>query len=138
MEKIFRDALLRVLEDGTFKNTRALSQAADVDQPGLSRFLKTMGYGRDSSPPSLKKGSLSLQTVSKLVDCMGGVLVFPWDSTEASCRSELAKAKAIIKAQEEEIIGLKAQNSAFMKLIGDRLDYRSIANPDDGKNKNFA
>lgn len=138
MEKIFRDALLRVLEDGTFKNTRALSQAADVDQPGLSRFLKTMGYGRDSSPPSLKKGSLSLQTVSKLVDCMGGMLVFPWDSTEASCRNELVKAKKLIEEQEREIIGLKAQNSVFLKLISDRLDQHIFITTEEQKNKNSA
>ncbi len=126
MEKNFRGALLRVLGDGTFKNTRALSQAAEVDQAGLSRFLKTMGYGRTDAPPSLTKGSLNLQTVSKLVDCMGGVLVFPWDSPEASCRHELEKAKEQLKAQEREIIELKAQNSAFMKLISDRLDQRPI------------
>lgn len=138
MEKIFRDALLRVLGDGTFKNTRALSQAADVDQPGLSRFLKTMGYGRTSAPPSLKKGSLSLQTVSKLVDCMGGVLIFPWDSVEASCRHELEKAKELLKKQEREIIELRAKNSTLMQLISDRLDQRTITQKDNGENKNCA
>lgn len=138
MEKNFREALLRVLEDGTFKNTRALSQAAEVDQAGLSRFLKTMGYGRTDTPPSVTKGSLNLQTISKLVDCMGGVLVFPWDSTEASCRHELEKAKKLLKEQEQEIIELKAQKSALKELISDRLDQRPIAPEEPRQNKSCA
>ena len=137
MEKIFRRALLKVLEDGTFKNTRALAQAAEVDQAGLSRFLKTMGYGRTDAPPSLTKGSLNLQTVSKLVDCMGGTLVFPWDSPEASYRHELEKAKEQLKAQKLELIKLKAQKSALKELISDRLDQHSFAT-DAQKNKNCA
>lgn len=138
MEKIFRRALLKVLEDGTFKNTRALAQAAEVDQAGLSRFLKTMGFGRTDAPPSLTKGSLNLQTVSKLVDCMGGTLVFPWDSPEASYRHELEKTKEQLKAQERELIELKAQNSALMKLISDRLNQPAIVLEDAQQNKNCA
>lgn len=133
MEKIFRGALLRVLGDGTFKNTRALSQAAEVDQAGLSRFLKTMGYGRTDAPPSLTKGSLNLQTISKLVDCMGGVLVFPWDSSEASCRCELEKAKEKIKEQEEELVGLRRIEKKYDELI-DKMVSKQPDEPRQNKN----
>ena len=68
---------------------------------------------------------------------MGGTLVFPWDSPEASYRHELEKAKEQLKAQKLELIKLKAQKSALKELISDRLDQHSFAT-DAQKNKNCA
>lgn len=128
MEKKFREALLKVLQDGTFKNVRALALAAEVDQGGLSRFLATMGYGGKGEVPKLAKGNLNLQTVSKLVDSMGGVLIFPWELQGNSSKSELIEAQRIIDEQKEEIKKIQTERDAFenilLKRISSPVEYR--------------
>lgn len=130
MEKKFREALLHVLEDGTFKNVRALALEADVDQAGLSRFLATMGFGGKSDVPKLAKSSLNLQSVSKLMDTMGGTVVFPWEETELTnqdnskqtqrikdLEEELAQLKVKLDAQNDELIELRGIDKKFDKLL---------------------
>lgn len=105
MEKKFRDALLKVVENGVFKNISALCAAADVDQAGVSAFIKTTKFyaGLSQQKPGRPKQNMNLEVVSKLVDAMQGELVFPWDSSENQTimpeyvRRQLAEKDEIIK-----------------------------------------
>lgn len=122
MEKRFREALLKVLADKTFKNVSALCGAANVDQGGVNAFILTMKYrAGERSEPARIKDNMNLDVVSKLVDAMGGELVFPWDSPEANSRQELEKANKEIARKDEEIIGLRAKNETLLQLVRDRL-----------------
>lgn len=119
METKFREALLKVLEDGTFKNVLSFANVAGVDQGGLSKFLKAMGYGgKKVDPLSPPKDNMNLKTVSKLVDCMGGVLVFPWDATTPTLQRDLDQARKQLEIQEKELIESRAVIKAFKEVLG--------------------
>lgn len=51
----FRKALLKVLQDGTFKNARALAVEAEVDQGGLSKFLAAMEENDENEEGTTKQ-----------------------------------------------------------------------------------
>ncbi|MGE9984858.1 hypothetical protein [Desulfovibrio sp. SGI.169] len=139
MEKKFRGALLKVLEDKTFKSVNVLCGEAGVDHAGIVNFVNTMKFQAGECPePSRVKNNLNLDVVSKLIDVMGGELVFPWDSPEAECQSQLKKFREENENLKMEIVKLKAQKEAFMELIGDKFAASSTAPEEPRQNKSCA
>lgn len=134
--KKFRKALVKVLQDGTFKNARALAIEAEVDQGGLSKFLAAMEEGdeneeeggRDSTKQTKK--NLTLQTVGKLVDCMGGRLVFPWDASSSCDQVEFDLLKEEYEALKTKFEAVKVKleeaknTSANFEMLAN--EFRSL------------
>lgn len=122
MEKKFREALDKVLSEKIFKNESALCSAAGVDQGGVNKFIRTMKFrlGKGEAPDRLKD-NLNLDIVSKLIDAMGGELLFPWESKEISSHNELQEALKTIEKQKEEIKIISAQRDAFKEVLKERL-----------------
>ena len=120
MEKKFREALLKVLTDKVFKNLSALCGAAGVDQGGINTFINTMKFrAGECAEPNRLKDNLNLDVVSKLIDAMGGELVFPWESPEVGCRSELEKIKLELERKNEIIRTLTAEKDLLRDIIRD-------------------
>ena len=135
MEKKFKNALLKVLDEKTFKNILALSSASGVDQAGLTRFVNTLRAEEEGKEVKNPKDNLNLAAVSKLVDCLGGRLIFPWESPEVVTQNELIEARKTIEEQREEIIALRAVNQAYERLLStNKEDSSSEAPPQ----RNFA
>lgn len=138
MEKKFREALLKVLADKTFKNESALCGAAGVDQGGVNAFIRTMKYRAGQCPePSRIKDNMNLDIVSKLVDVMGGELVFPWDSPEANCHSQLKAMEQKIVEKETTIQDLKSKINILREVIKD-LNSQNVQPDEFRQNKSFA
>ena len=135
MEKKFKNALLKVLDEKTFKNILALSSASGVDQAGLTRFVNTLRAKEEGKEVKNPTDNLNLAAVSKLVDCLGGRLIFPWESPEVVTQNELIEARKTIEEQREEIIALRAVNQAYERLLStNKEDSSSEAPPQ----RNFA
>ena len=126
MEQKIKDALLRVLDNGEYKNVLALGTIAGIDPAGLSRYVNTLRAKIAGDPlPKNPKDSMNLSVASKLVDCLGGNLIFPWESPEACALHELEEAKKQIESQREEIIALRAVNQAYERLLSGRGEEKS-------------
>ncbi len=139
IEQKFIDAVERALKDKKAKNIYELAINSGVDQGGLSVYIRTKrALSGNGDMPARPKNNLHLSMAGKVIDYLGGSLIFPWDSPEASCRHELEKTKKLLKVQERELIELKAQNSALMKLISDRLNQSSIMPENVRQNKDCA
>lgn len=104
-------ALDKVLSEKIIKNERVLCMAAGVDQGGVNKYLKTMRYrlGKGEKPEKLKD-NLNLDIVSKLVDVMGGQLIFPWDENYNDMNAEIAR----LQKENEK---LKADNLLLDKKL---------------------
>lgn len=138
MEKKFREALLKVLADKTFKNESALCAAAGVNQGGVNKFIRTAKFrAGECEQPAHIKDNLNLDIVSKLVDIMGGSLVFPWDSPEAGCSHELENLKKELAEKTTEIKKLETENNLLKQLIRD-IAGKNIRPEDARQNKNCA
>lgn len=120
MEKKFRKALLKVLADKIFKNESALCAAAGVNQGGVNKFIRTAKFrAGECEEPSHLKDNLNLDVVSKLIDVMGGKLIFPWDSQDAGCLHELETIKRELEEKNIIITKLEAENDVLKQLIRD-------------------
>lgn len=111
MEQKFMLALDKVLSEKIIKNERVLCQKAGIDQGGMNKYIKTMRYklGKGEKPEKLKE-NLNLDIVSRLVEVMGGELIFPWDNAYSDEQVQIAKLK-------EEIEALKVKNSELDKQL---------------------
>ncbi len=111
MELKFMQALDKVLSEKIIKNERVLCMTAGVDQGGVNKYLKTMRYrlGKGEKPEKLKD-NLNLDIVSKLVDVMGGQLIFPWDENYNDMNAEIAR----LQKENEK---LKNENSILDKKL---------------------
>ena len=149
MEKKFREALLRVLDDKTFKNESALCEAAGVNQGGFNKYIRTVRFlAGESKEPAQIKENLNLDIVSKLVDAMGGELVFPWDSTEDvqtnaysvkkdDTGGEIARLKRELAQKQKAIETLTTQSETLRTVIKD-ITGRNMRFENDRQNKSCA
>lgn len=82
----------RFLADKKVKNIYQLSIAAGVDQAALSSFMKTHYYekGKGEKPARMKR-DIYLEGAGKVIEYMGGVLIFPWDDTYGDSEAEIAR-----------------------------------------------
>ena len=125
VEEKFKAALVRVLDDGTFKSQTALCAAAGADQGGVSRFIQTAMYNAGKGKkPRLPKENLTLDVVSRLVEAMGGDLVFPWDEGGASASVKvkqlelrLEEAKKAIADLERDMLKKDGEIEGYLKTI---------------------
>lgn len=101
----------RFLADKKAKNIYQLSIAAGVDQAALSSFMKTHYYeqGKGKKPARMKK-DIYLEGAGKVIEYMGGILVFPWDKEESALQVEIARL-------QKEIERLKADNIMLDKQL---------------------
>ena len=142
MEKKFREALLKVLADKTFKNESALCEAAGVNQGGLNKYIRTVKFlAGESKEPAQIKENLNLDIVSKLVDAMGGELVFPWDSMK-SCQENTNSEKTTMDSDETGEIArlqreLAQKQKAIETLTTEKETLRTVIRDITGRNMRF-
>lgn len=100
IQEKFIVAVERFLADKKVKNIYQLSKAADVDQAALSSFMKTHLYekGMGEKPARMKK-DIFLEGAGKVIEYMGGRLVFPWDTENGDLESEIAR----LRRENEEL-----------------------------------
>lgn len=146
MERKFILALDKVLTEKIFKNERVLCSAAGVDQGGFNRFLKTsrfkLGKGERPEKP---KDNLNLDAVSKLVDTMGGRLVFPWDNCDTDTSKEVIELKSKVEQLQKEVAKLKMDlyacekmRDGYENIIRDKLPSYDMVAEGTPKNKSCA
>lgn len=99
------------MADKKAKNIYQLSMAAGVDQAALSSFMKTHYYeqGKGEKPARMKK-DIYLEGAGKVIEYMGGILVFPWDKEEGDPQVEIVRL-------QKEIERLKADNIMLDKQL---------------------
>lgn len=115
METDLRNAVTHALDSGMYRSLHQFALAAGVDYASLFRF--TGG------------GSLKLGSVSKIVDTLGGTLVFPWAATDMDrLRAEKDKLLVELASARDTITGLKAQVEILKELVG-ATPSRSLSPP---------
>lgn len=109
-ERIVR-ALDHALAEKRVKNVTTLCQDAGVDQGSISAYLRTKKFlaGKGEKPARLKP-SIQLEVASRLVDTLGGVLIFPWEEKYGEADAEIALLR-------KEIEKLKAENLLLDKKL---------------------
>lgn len=111
MELKIVDALDRAVAEKRVKNVSTLCQEAGVDQGSISAYLRTKKFLAGQGPqPARLKPSIQLDIASKLVDALGGILIFPWDK-------QYGEAGAEIERLQKEIEKLKAENIILDKKL---------------------
>ena len=61
---------------------------------------------------------IKIDVASKLIDTLGGVLVFPWEeSGTLKLSSEVERLKAEIDNKERELIGLRANVQLLQSML---------------------
>lgn len=85
-EQQFRAAVQRACAV-EYKSANQLAQAAGIDQGSLSKFLRG--------------GGLKIDTASRLLETLGGVVVFPWD--ESGNASQLARMQKALDEMAAEL-----------------------------------
>lgn len=116
METALRNAVTHALNSGMYRSMNQFALAAGVDQASLFRFTEG--------------GSLKLGSVSKIVDTLGGTLVFPWAATDADrLKLENDKLLADLSAARDTITGLKAQVEILKELVGNRAPQTEVSPP---------
>lgn len=93
----------RFLADKKAKNIYQLSMAAGVDQAALSSFMKTHYYeqGKGEKPARMKK-DIYLEGAGKVIEYMGGTLIFPWDNTPDGPEAEVIRLRKEVERLKEE------------------------------------
>lgn len=146
MEQKFMLALDKVLSEKIVKNERVLCQKAGIDQGGMNKYLKTMRYklGKGEKPDKLKE-NLNLDIVSKLVEVMGGELIFPWDraySEEhvliAQLKEEIERLKAENLELDRQLYACEKMRQKFEDMITQRLPSHSDIPAEIRQNKSSA
>ena len=103
-EKKLREAVEHVLGIKMFKSVNQLANVADIEQASLFRFRRG--------------GMIKIDVASKLIDTLGGVLVFPWEeSGTLKLSSEVERLKAEIDNKERELIGLHANVQLLQSML---------------------
>lgn len=103
-EKKLREAVEHVLGIKMFKSVNQLANVADIEQASLFRFRRG--------------GMIKIDVASKLIDTLGGVLVFPWEeSGTLKLSSEVERLKAEIDNKERELIGLRANVQLLQSML---------------------
>lgn len=103
-EKKLREAVEYVLDKKMFKSVNQLANMSGIEQASLFRFRKG--------------GMIKIDVASKLIDMMGGILIFPWEENESSQLSnEIRRLKDENEDKEKELIGLRAQVKVLMDII---------------------
>lgn len=69
-EKKLREAVEYVLDKKMFKSVNQLANMSGIEQASLFRFRKG--------------GMIKIDVASKLIDMMGGILIFPWEKNESN------------------------------------------------------
>lgn len=111
MEGKLVSALDRAVAEKRFKNVSMLCQEAGVDQGSISAYLRTKKFlaGQGKKPARLKP-SIQLDVASKLVDALGGVLIFPWEEKVGEANAEIARL-------QKEVERLKSENTLLDKKL---------------------
>lgn len=105
METDLRNAIKHALDSGMYRSLNQFALASGVDYASLFRFNKG--------------GSLKLCSFSKILDALGGTLVYPWTATDADLlKAENDKLLAELTAARDTITGLKAQVEILKELVG--------------------
>lgn len=103
-EKKLREAVEHVLDIKMFKSVNQLANVADIEQASLFRFRRG--------------GMIKIDVASKLIDTLGGELVFPWDESDvAKLSAEVTRLENELEEKKNELIGLRAN----VKLLQDMI-----------------
>ena len=103
-EKKLREAVEHVLDIKMFKSVNQLANVADIEQASLFRFRRG--------------GMIKIDVASKLIDTLGGELVFPWDESDvANLSAEVTRLENALEEKKNELIGLRAN----VKLLQDMI-----------------
>lgn len=130
MREKFLDALTKSLEKNVFESYSQLSEAAGLNRSITTRIFKKLDQVKkgEISSDDLKL-NFSLDTVFKIVDALGGVLVFPWDKDDddtiymkaGKLEEELATAKNEIAELKIELKTCKEISQRFENIIRDKM-----------------
>lgn len=143
MEGKLVSALDRAVAEKRVKNVSTLCQEAGVDQGSISAYLRTKKFlaGQGEKPARLKP-SIQLDVASKLVDALGGVLIFPWDEKVGEANTEIARLqKEIEKLKNENILldkklyACEEMRQKFENMITQQLPSPHNIPADGRKNK---
>lgn len=149
IEKTFRDAIETYISEKKVKNLSILCQKAGVDQAGVGVYLRTKEYqgGEKAKKPSRPKNDIYFSAVAKLIETMGGMLVFPWDTVPQSekleienLRNELAKKEGEIIAKQNKIQNLEGQIEGLLKglsVLQSSIDRQENTSNEDTKGYNL-
>lgn len=111
MRKKFIAGLDRALAEKKFKNESELCRVANIDKAVFNRFYSTIKFIRgEGEKPTRIKDNINLDTVSNLVDALGGQLIFPWDSDYSDSHAQIIKL-------QEEVEKLRAANLILDKKL---------------------
>lgn len=135
MREKFLDALVKSLENNVFESYAQLSEAAGLNRSITTRIFQRLEQVKNGeiSPDDLKL-NFSLDTVFKIVDALGGVLVFPWDKDNDTIYAKAKKLEEELAIAKQEIARLEGKLSAceevsqrFENIIRDKLPSYSEA-----------
>lgn len=111
VEQELYEAIERALADKRIKNISALCEQAGVNQPSVNTWIKTKrALAGTDEMPSRPKDTLYLDVASRLIECLGGSLIFPDAGTYPPTTAELA----LLRAENEK---LKAENLLLDKKL---------------------
>lgn len=116
MQEKFILAVEKFLAEKKAKNVYQLSLAAGIDQAAFSSFLKTHQYldGKGEKPSRIKN-DLYLDSAGKVIEYMGGELVFPWDKESDENYMEIIRLRKELEASRERITILEKELYACEK-----------------------
>lgn len=146
MREKFLDALVKSLENNVFESYAQLSEAAGLNRSITTRIFQRIEQVKNGeiSQDDLKL-NFSLDTVFKIVDALGGVLVFPWDKDNDTIyakakklEEELAIAKGEILRLEGELSACEKMCSRFENIIRDKIPSYSEAQVEARQDKSCA
>lgn len=129
IQKKFIDAVEKYLADKKAKNIYQLCLASGVDQAAFSSFIKTHQFlAGNGEKPARVKNDIYLDSAGKVIEYMGGQLIFPWDKETddiymeaARLREELATAKNEIAELKIELKTCKEISQRFENIIRDKM-----------------
>lgn len=111
MEHELYEAIERGLAEKRIRSVAALCEEAGVHQPSVSTWIKTKrAMAGTGAMPKKPKETIFFDAASKLIDCLGGTLIFPDTISDDSAVAEIAKLKS-------EIEKLKAENTILDKKL---------------------
>lgn len=141
IQEKFIMAIEKYLAENKIKNIYQLSLAAGVDQAGLSSFFNTHQYhaGKGKKPARIKN-DIYLDSAGKIIEYIGGELIFPWDKESNAdymeikrLKDEVEKLNAKINNLEKDLFGCQQVRDSYKDLLSQQL--RGYQTPPDMEEK---
>lgn len=146
MEQKLYETIERALAERRIKNISALCEQAGVHQPSVNTWIKTKrAMAGSGEMPTRPKETIYLDSAAKLIECLGGRLVFPgedlYDSSAteiASLRAENEKLKSENSILDKKLYACEQMREKFEEMLYSQLPSRNDISVEAQQNKSCA